>query len=139
MKGYQLRKALLNPALTNTKLLRLPSTTVCVSSETPRCLHHLICIIHSKPEYNYSSISLSVLQSKILVPEHKEKNSTLLSSAIARKILQSPLMEISLGVLVTKTRQKECSETVCTAHALLVCIKVWLLSKELESMATSHS
>lgn len=48
-------------------------------------------------------------------------------------------MEISLGALVTKTRQQECSEAVCTAHALLVCIKVWLLSKELESMAASHS
>lgn len=84
MHGYQLRKALLNPALTNTKLLRLPNTTVCVSSETLMCLHHLICVIHSKPEYNYSSISLSALQSKILVAEHKEKNSTLLSSAIAR-------------------------------------------------------
>lgn len=139
MKGCQLRKALLNPAVTNTKLLRLPSTTVCNSSETPVCLQHLICIIHSKPECNYSSISLSPLQSKILDPEHKEKNSTLLSSAIARKKLQPPLMELSLGALVTKTMQQECSEAVCTAHALLACIKVWLLSKELEAVAASHS
>lgn len=138
MKGYQLRKALFNPTLTNTKLLRLPSTTVCISSETPMC-HHLICIIHSKSDHNYRSISLSPLQNKILVPERKEKNSTLLSSAVARKKLQPPLTELSLGALVTKTRQQECNEAVCTAHALLVCIKVWLLSKELESMSASHS
>lgn len=139
MKGYHLREALLNPVFTNTKLLRLPSTTVCISSETSMCLHSLICIIHSKPEYNYSSISLSALQSKILVPECKEKNSTLLSSAIARNKFQTPLMELSLGALVTKTGQQECSEAVFAAHALLVCIKVWLLSKELESMAASQS
>lgn len=51
--------------------------------------------------------------------------------------LQSPLPEPSLGALVTHTGQHQSKSF--TAHTLLVCINVWLESKELEPMESSHS